>query len=388
MNSVFRLRKPRATRVGALTLLLAGLPAALAAADWQIQVVDPAGGGKHSNLLFDSGGNAHAVYWNEPLQQVKYAYWDRRLNKWFMMKVGERSSGYCSMALDSHQHPHVAFLDGQLKYAHWDGTNWKTEALQVGAKLIEYYTSIALDSEDHPMITYYEVLSNSSPDYTLRLRSVKFNGQSWEVSTIDRGLGSGKFNSMAIGKDGVPQIAYANVHDETAGLRYARRNGKLWESTMLEGIEHPHFMFSIKMVVDSENIPHITYTDPGTAEVKYGRVRSGKWQIQVADRLAGVGFPDRNGIALDDEGNPYISYYDAGQGSLKVAHLERDKWVAETVDDTFSGFTSAIQVGNGEIVVIYFDTISNSLKCARRPLQPTKGPNEKGSTAQVAPITR
>jgi hypothetical protein len=120
--------------------------------------------------------------------------------------------------------------------------------------------------------------------------------------------------------------------------------------------------------------------------VKYATWRAGKWLRQVVDRLAGVGFPDRNGIVLDEDGTPYISYYDAGQGALRVAHLEADRWIVETVDDTFSGLTSAIQIDNGEIFVIYYDTISNSLKCARRTL-PGKEPGGKVSTVLVRPGT-
>jgi hypothetical protein len=365
MNGTCKPRKPRLTSLLALTLFSLYPTAVLPAAVWQVQVVDPGGGGKHSTLMFDKAGNAHAVYWNEPLQEVRYVFWDHHLNKWFMMKVADHSLGYCSMALDSHQRPHVVFLDGQLKYAHWDGTSWKAEAIHLGAKLIEYYTSIALDSEDHPMITYYEIFSNSSADAVLRLRSVKFTGQSWELNTVDRGLGSGKFNSMAIGKDGVPQIAYANVHDETAGLRYARRNGNLWETKVLEN----QYMLSVKLVLDKDNNPHIAYTDAMNAAVKYARLRAGNWQLHVVDRMDRAAFPDRHGMALDDDGNPYISYYDEGLGALKVAHLEGEKWMAEVVDDSFSGFTSSIQIANGEIVVMYYDTVNNSLKCARRPLQ-------------------
>jgi hypothetical protein len=285
------------------------------------------------------------------------------------MTVADRSSGYCSIALDSQQHPHIAFLDGRVKYAHWNGTAWKVEPLSLGVKLVEYYTSIAVDTEDHPIISFYEVLSNTSPDFILRLRTVKFTGQAWELSTVDRGYGSGKFNSLAVGSDGVAQVAYANVKDETAGLRYARQVGNSWETTVLEGGVRPIHMYSIQLVLDRANKPHITYTDAVQGVVKYARVVGKKWEFLPVDKLERMAFPDRNGIALDDAGNPYVSYYDAGLGVLKVAHLEGDRWIAETVDNSFSGFTSSIRIVNDEIVVMYYDTANNSLKCARRSLK-------------------
>jgi hypothetical protein len=347
------------------------------AAGWQIQIVDPGGGGKHSTLLVDNAGDAHAAYYDEPNNEIKYAFWDHRSGRWFKMKIADHASGYSSMALDSHQKPHIAFLNGQLNYAHWDGASWKIQTIGVGAKLIEYYTSIVIDSLDQPMITYYEVLSNSSPDYVLRLRIVRRSDQSWELNTVDRSLASGKFNSMAIGTDGIPRVAYANVKDETSGLRFAQPKGNSWETKVLEGVGSPEYMYSIKLALDKNNSPHITYTDAKRSCVKYAVLKSGSWRFQVVDRLAAAGFPDRNGIALDDDGNPYISYYDAGLGALKVAHLEGDKWTIETVDDTFSGFTSSIQIANQEIVALYYDTLNNSLKCARRPVRAEKNVSAK-----------
>jgi hypothetical protein len=377
MNRTFILPKPRLISILAVTFCCLWMAGLLRAAGWQIQVVDPGGGGKHSTLLVDNASDAHAVYYDEPNNEIKYAFWDHRSGRWFKMKIADHASGYCSMALDSHQKPHIAFLNGQLNYAHWDGASWKTQTIGVGAKLIEYYTSIAIDSLDQPMITYYEIVSNSSPDSVMRLRSVRRNSQSWELSTVDRGLASGKFNSMTIGTDGIPRVAYANVKDETSGLRFAQPNGNSWETKVLEGVGAPEYMYSIKLALDKNNSPHITYTDAKRSLVKYAALKSGSWQFQVVDRLVAAGFPDRNGIALDDDGSPYISYYDAGLGALKVAHLEGAKWIIETVDDTFSGFTSSIQIANQEIIVLYYDTINNSLKCARRPVRAEKNVTAK-----------
>ncbi len=367
---------PRPKLSGILALALVLLAANAYAAQWQIQVVDSGGGGKYPALRIDDFGNVHAVYLNDQLSELKYAFYDHRLKQWFTMKLGDHCSGFTSMALDSQEHPHISYLEsGRLKYAHFDGTTWKMEAIPLAVKLIEYYTSIALDSNGRPAISYYEILNATSPDYVLHLRTVKFNGQYWEVSTVDSALGSGKFNAMAMGSDGNLRIAYANVRDETASLRYARWNGASWDHQILQGAEGSRPSYSVNIALDKNDAPHITYTDAVNQLVKYATVSTsgngnGKWRFETVDALSKEAFPDRNGIALDSQGNPYISYYDAGAGTLKVAHREGGEWIAETLEQSFAGFTPAIQIANGELVVAYFDTTSNSLKCARRPLQP------------------
>ena len=359
------------------------------AATWKIEVVDPGGGGKYSDLLIDKFGNAHASYVNEALHQLKYTFWDQRLNKWFTMDVDNQCAGFASMTLDSQQRPRIAYLEygtGRLKYAYWSDLAWHLQRIDLNITSVEYYTSITLDSEDRPIISYYDVVGpDKYAEYVLNVRVVRFTGNAWETMTIDATPGSGKFNSIAsiAGKD--LQIAYANVRSETASLRYARWNGNSWNVKILEGATHPQGIYSVKLVLDKQGNPHIAYTDTVNHHVKYATTRDGKWHIQVVDALANEAYPDRNGIALDDKGTPYLSYYDSRQGVLKVAHPEGEKWVSEEVDANFAGFTSSIQIVNGEIMLVYYDTITNSLKCARRPWAPTNADNHEVARAMSLP---
>jgi hypothetical protein len=357
-----------------LAVLLAGYSVlTLQGAAWRQEVVDADGGGNFSSLRMDSYGNAHVSYSDDSQNLLKYSFWDHTLDKWFTTILDKRSSGFCSLTLDSKQRPHISYLEyvtGRLKYIHWDGATWKEEAIRLSTRSVEYYTSITLDRDDHPIISFYEVVGASSPDYVLHLRNVRWNGELWQASTIDWTPGSGKFNSIATDSAGRFHVAYANVKAENASLRYARWNGKSWEVEVLEGAETAYPVYSVSTVLDKDDIPHIASTDVANRLVKYATRRGGKWQFQVVDSLSRVGYPDRNGIVLDGNGNPYVSYYDAGAGILKVAHRERDKWISEVVDKDFAGLNSSIQIVNGEIFVTYYDSMNHSLKCARRLLEP------------------
>jgi hypothetical protein len=334
----------------------------------------------------DSRGNGHVTYVDLGKNEVKYGFWDRRLDKWFTTTL-DSSGGFCSLALDSADLPHISYLDyglGRIKYAHWNGSSWQTKTLLIHAKNISFYTSIGLDSEDHPRISYYEYWG-ASEDYTLHLRSVAWNGVNWEVQTIDTTPGSGKFNSLAFDSKGNPRVAYANVKSENQSLRYARWNGRSWDIDVLEGAREPFSTFSVSLTLDKNDNPHIAYTDVVNGLVKYATLQQGKWNIFSVDRLKESAYPDRHGIALDEAGNVYISYYDAGSGVLKMAYRKEGRWLTETVAENFAGFTSSLQISQGTGYVTFRDDSTQQLKFALRPLQePANKPEPRAPQATAA----
>jgi hypothetical protein len=188
-------------------------------------------------------------------------------------------------------------------------------------------------------------------------------------------LGTGKFNSIAVDSTGHPHIAYATVNYENASLRYAYWNGESWKTQILEGEEGPAPSYSVSMVLDKGDNPHITYTDLVHRLVKYATRKDGHWKMEAVDSLAKAGYPDRNAIALDDQGNPYISYYDAGAGVLKMAHRQGQKWAAELVDR--GGLQSSLQIDHGAIWVTFGDEAGDRLKFARRPLEGMEALSQK-----------
>ena len=165
---------------------------------------------------------------------------------------------------------------------------------------------------------------------------------------------------------------------KNASLRYARWNGHSWDVEVLEGAGRPGTsMWSVSMVLDKADAPHIVYTDAVNGLVKYATRKAGKWDLQIVDSLANVGYPDRNGIALDEEGHPYISYFDPGRGLLKLAHLKDNKWVTEVVDRNSAGFTSSLQIDHRNIWLTYLDGTGQRLKFARRSLEQAVSVNSK-----------
>lgn len=356
-------------RATAVLLLLISCGAGLRAAEWKAEIVEPGGGGKYSSLKIDRAGNAHVAFYDEINHELKYGFRDAKLQKWFATKL-DGSSGFCSLALDSKDRPHISYLlgNGKLGYIHWDGKAWIKEPLAINAKVIDFYTSIALDSNDHPTISFYEYWGMGE-DYELHLREITRTNGRWELRTIDSAAGSGKFNSVAIGPSGLPQIAYANVRDENASLRYAAWDGKSWTVTILEGALVRRPIQCVALALDKKGAPRIVYSDLVTNEVKYAALENGKWMIQPVDLLMGAAYPDRNGIAIDENGNPYLSYFDAAGGTLKLAYQVNGKWMVEKIDQSSGGFTSSLQISGGYIWMTYSDATGTNLQFVFRKLQ-------------------
>jgi len=358
-----------------LMLLLAG---SAGAASWQVEVVDGTGPGKYSSLKIDKDGNAHVAYVIEDGNQfpLKYGFWDHALKRWFIMKVAAGAS-FCSLALDSKQRPHISYADfgtgsgSKLHYAYWDGNTWKQQAIPLNSDVIGYYTSLVLDTQDQPRISFYEYRGPVGTEVKIRMREVLWNGKFWQVRTVDEQEGSGKFNAMAIDMHGHIHLAYANVSAMAAGMRYAFWDGAAWKAEVIDGQEQNNgesVGYSANIAVDNNGDPHVTYMNESKPMVKYAVRKEGKWQIQVVDRISAAGYPDRNSIALDENGMPYIGYYDAGRGELVVAHREGGRWVGEIVDSNASGFTSSLQIDRGSIWISYTDETSRAIKVARREI--------------------
>ena len=286
-----------------------------------------------------------------------------------------QDAAFCSLAVDSNQKPHISYVDrgatkdSRIRYAHWDGTSWQQTIIPVKDG-VAYYTSIALDKNDFPQISFFD---NLSPDGSgvLRLRVLSWNGKYWGLRTVDGEPGTGPLNALALDTAGHSHIAYASFAKDHTGLRYAYSDGEKWTTEIVDGMAAGkiRYISSLAIALDKENRPHIAYTDAANQAIKYAVRVDGKWQVQVVARVADSAAADRSGIALDDRGNPYISFYDAGLGALKMAVLKGKEWTIDTVEENSSGFSSSLQLAHDAIWVTYAGEKGGGLKIASKELR-------------------
>lgn len=371
-------------KVSLVSVLLLAATLAAETPAWTVETVDSSGIGKYSSLKVDAAGNVHVAYVVEPFHELKYAFWDHALKRWFPMTVAPAAS-FCSLALDSKQRPHISYADfgvgsgAQLRYASWDGAAWKIQAIPLNADSIGYYTSIVLDANDNPRISFYEFRGANGTTTNPRLRLVAWNGKSWEVRTLDDESQSGEFNSLAIDSRGRLHVAYANVNPSTAGMRYTLSDGAPSKIEVFDGRgpkDQTLVGYSAAIALDKDDNPHVTYMSYSTPGLKYAVRKNGRWEVQNIDRLSALGSFDRNSIAIDERQRPFIGYYDSGRGILQVAHREGQKWLSETVDNNFAGFTSSMDIKQGNIWISYADEVNDSLKVAHRQVETGNGDDD------------
>jgi hypothetical protein len=141
---------------------------------WRIKIVDnidlwegagPSSKAPSASIAVDSSGFPHISYCSGPPQvDLKYAKWEGAKKGWSILTIdNEGDVGRCNaIAVDRFDRPHIAYYDdtnGDLKYARWDGSTWKTHSVD---KISEeptvhgaYQTSIAVDKFGNPNIAYF-----------------------------------------------------------------------------------------------------------------------------------------------------------------------------------------------------------------------------------------
>lgn len=174
-----------------------------------------------TSLALDDQGNPHIVYFNDRNNELHYAV--KSAGTWSITTVDGGGAGlYPDIVLDADGTPHLSYIEGAesgdlvLKYAVLQDGAWqvteldRTNALVIdknlGGKGARNLTSIVLDSEGNPIISY------SDEDV---MKVAYFDGAEWRTETIAT-AGDDPFaqiTSLRVGADGTLYLAYALVTD-------------------------------------------------------------------------------------------------------------------------------------------------------------------------------
>jgi len=188
------------------------------ASGWHIETVDSEGDVVSStSLALDGDGYPHISYTVETLDNtyVSYAYQDA--SGWHIQTV--ESDGWVgwdtSLALDEAEYPHISYYHcgtpifcdvKDLKYAYEDSGGWHIETVDSEGD-VGHNTSLALDIDGYPHISYNEWWGTGDPKYAYQ------DGSGWHIETVDS-ASAGCCPSLALDADGYPHISYV-------GLKYA-----------------------------------------------------------------------------------------------------------------------------------------------------------------------
>ncbi|MFC1487435.1 carboxypeptidase regulatory-like domain-containing protein [Thermoproteota archaeon] len=265
---------------------------------------------------------------------------------------------YSSIALDSNNRPHISYYDyywDDLKYVRWTGSTWYIQAVHtVGS--VGTDTSLALDSNNNAHISYYDITNED-----LRYLRLGYGG-GWSEGLIDSTGKVGVFTSIAVDSNEYAHISY---YDSTnKNLKYARETGPTW---VIETVDSNGDVGSFSsLAIDSNDRPHIVYFDESpNYNLKYARWTGTSWAIETVDSNGNVGY--YASLALDSSDNPHISYLDNYPYNLKYAKKTGTSWIIETVDASHSvgQYTSIALDSNDYPHISYYDNYWGDLKYAK-----------------------
>ena len=185
--------------------------------DWTDESNYETGLGNYPSLAFDALNRPMVAGYDKADAAVCFAMATPDMG-WFSATVDVVStpddveSGYPSLAIDPDtDFPGIAYYDelnGDLKYAGWDGDQWIIDVLDSTGDT-GLYPSLAFDPADgNPAIAYFDADNTS-------LKLAFHDGGSWQIQTVDDVGDVGYCPSLAFNDygTGFPSIAYFNATD-------------------------------------------------------------------------------------------------------------------------------------------------------------------------------
>ena len=172
---------------------------------WEIEILSN-GLAWGTSLDLDSNDNPCIAYYGED-HVLNYLHWNG--TSWDFCNVddfgGNVGSIDISLKLDSQDYPHITYymFDQTLRYARWDGSEWIiiTVADDYGGT----YNWLTLNSQDYPHIVYYQAGGNN-----WNVWYKYWDGSNWHNEVVNQPMGGGWNCRIALDSQEHPRIVYFN----------------------------------------------------------------------------------------------------------------------------------------------------------------------------------
>ncbi len=159
----------------------------------------------------------------------------------------------------------------------------------------------------------------------------------WSIETVDYKGKVGRYTSISLNSEDNPCISYADIGNYD--LKYAYFDGSEWH---VETVDSAGVVgIPTTLALDSKDHPHIAYCDFGKKYLKYAYFDGSEWHVETVD--SGKDTLSHLAISIDSKDHPHIAYCDSLHGYLKYAYFDGSEWHVETVDT--EGNTSWFSVG-------------------------------------------
>ena len=245
---------------------------------WSIQPIATGGTAEYNcTTTIAPDGTPHVIWYHtraaDGSNYLHLKYATMKNGVWLARTVDfEGEDGkWNSMVLDEKGNPHLiysVFPRGELKYASWDGSEWKIKigAVPSGQNAAGMGNSLVLDQHG-PQFSFYETPVQYESGSGGFMKFAKWKGTGWDVQTIgpvfQRGSWVGYRSSLVLDKRGFPHVSY----EDSGALKHAFWDGTQWhtQTVALRAVEP--YLFS-SMAIDKNDTLYISYRDPADGSLK------------------------------------------------------------------------------------------------------------------------
>jgi len=257
--------------------------------------------GDHA-AVYDSGGTLHVAYGGDHL------YYARCTGGSCVVATVDSSDYvglYASLALDSQNHPHIAYYDvglsdscndEKVKYAAWDGSQWHIQVVVEGC--LGKYPSIAVDGDDIPHISYFDEVSDD-------LQMADWQGTSWHTYTPSwlPSFGySGYPSSLTADQQGRLHLSFIAGDAGLGRVWYILKTGDVW-GTLTEVDSQPGALH-LAMALDVNDRPHLSYNHSN--KLSYQSFNGSTWSGR--EEVADMDYQGWTSILVGTDGIPRLAY--------------------------------------------------------------------------------
>ncbi len=297
---------------------------------WQIEAVDSNSyTGYFSSLDLDKNNYPHIVYLNSQESNLEYAW--KTDSGWQYDNPptnGHAQWAAAPLKLGHDGYPRIimATYNGELQYFWKNDTGWYSEIIPNIRSAS--YPDLVLDENDQPHVSF---ASNGGGCSIGVLKYTVREPMGWYTEVVgDMENAWGSETSIRLDKNGYPRISYCDRSYQD--LEYAWRDISRWH---IENVDSEGDVGDqSSLYLDGAGFPHISYYDTSDTSLKYSWKNEAGWHIETVED-GGIGMGWHSSLVLDSSDRPYISYGDYSNSSLKFAWYE-DALVAPVTDFTGS----------------------------------------------------